>query len=168
MATYSYLVAHFAFLSHTQGSAYEGEKPMSNMMSWIFWDHLRPELLSPYSALYITNICPSSSSNSGPATMYSFSLVFASKYALPISAPQTSRLFSLAKNMTNLRDLIETMPEYILSIGSGVRCPPATNLALCLPSCLTAKMRWTLIFWYPFGALDTFLDLGSYWAFPWS
>ena len=61
MATYSYLVAHFAFLSHTQGSAFEGEKPMSNMMS--------PELLSPYSALYITNICPSSSSNPGPATM---------------------------------------------------------------------------------------------------
>ena len=26
MATYSYLVAHFAFLSHTQGSALEGEK----------------------------------------------------------------------------------------------------------------------------------------------
>ena len=107
MATYSYLVAHFAFLSYMQGSALEGEKPMSNMMSWI----LRPELFSPYSALYITNICPSSSSNSGPAAMYSFSLVFASKYALPISAPQTSRLFSLAKNMTNLRDLIETTPE---------------------------------------------------------
>ena len=70
MATYSYLVAHFAFLSHTQGSAFEGEKPMSNMMSWIFWDHLRPELFSPYSALYITNICPSSSSNSGPAMNY--------------------------------------------------------------------------------------------------
>ena len=50
MTTYSYLVAHFAFLSHTQGSALEGEKPMSNMMSWIFWDHLRPELVSPYSA----------------------------------------------------------------------------------------------------------------------
>ena len=110
MATYSYLVAHLAFLSHTQGSALEGEKPMSNMMSWIFWDHLRPELLSPYSALYTTNICPSSSSNSGPAT-YSFSMVFASKYTLPTSAPQTSRLFSLAKNMTYLRDLIETTPE---------------------------------------------------------
>ena len=111
MATYSYLVAHFAFLSQTQVSALEGEKPMSNMMSWIFWDHLWPELFSSYSALYITNICPSSSSNSGPATMYSFSLVFASKYALPISAPQTSRLFSLAKNMTNLRHLIEITPE---------------------------------------------------------
>ena len=59
----------FAFLSHAQGSALEGEKPMSNMMSWIFWDHLKPERLSPYSALYITNICPSSSSNSWPATM---------------------------------------------------------------------------------------------------
>ena len=111
MAAYSYLVAHFAFLSHTQGLALQGEKPMSNMMSWIFWDHLRPELFSPYSALYITSICPSSSSNSGPATIYSFSLVFASKYALPISAPQTLRLFSLAKNMTNLMDLIETTSE---------------------------------------------------------
>ena len=70
MATYSYLVAHLAFLSQTQGSALEGEKPMSNMMSWILWDHLRPELFSPYNALYITSICPSSSSNSGPATMY--------------------------------------------------------------------------------------------------
>ena len=96
MATYSYLVAHFAFLSHTQGSALQGEKPISNMMSGIFWDHFRPELFSPYSALYITNICPANSSNSGPATMYSFCLVFASRYALPISAPQTSRLFSMA------------------------------------------------------------------------
>ena len=69
MATYSYLVAHFAYLSQTQGSALEGEKPMSNMMSWIFCDHLRPGILSPYSALYITNICPSCSSNSGAATM---------------------------------------------------------------------------------------------------
>ena len=111
MATYSYSAAHFAFLSHTQGSALEGEKPMSNMMSWIFWDHLRPELFSPYSALYITSMCPSSSSNSGPATMYSFSLVFASKYTLLISAPQTSRLLSLARNIANLMDLMETMPE---------------------------------------------------------
>ena len=92
-------------------SALQGEKPMSNMMSWIFWDHLRPELFSPYSALYINSICPSSSSNSGPATTYSFSLVFASKNALPMSAPQTSRLFSLARNITSLRDLMETTPE---------------------------------------------------------
>ena len=168
MATYSYLVAHFAFMSHTQGSALVGEKPMSDMMSWIFWDCLRRELFTPYSALYITSICPSSSSNSGHATMYSFSLVFASKYALPISAPQTSRLFSLAKNITNLRELIEATPEKRISIGSRLRCPQAINQALCLPSCLTAKMSWTLILWYPFGAFDTFLGLGSYWAFPWS
>ena len=111
MAMYSYLVAHFAFLSHTQGSALHGENPMSNMISWIFLDHLRPECFNPYSALYIASICPSSSSNSGPATMYTFSLVFASKYALPISAPQTSTLLSLARNITSLRDLIETTPE---------------------------------------------------------
>ena len=36
IATYSYLVEHFAFLSHTQGSALQGENPMSNMMSYIF------------------------------------------------------------------------------------------------------------------------------------
>ena len=120
MATYLYMVAHFAFLSHTQGSALEGEKPMSNMMSWIFWDHLRPELLSPYSVLYITNMCPSSSSNSGPATMYSFSLVFASKYAIPISAPQTSRLFSLAKNMTNQTDRYNTRVDAFSRIWSGM------------------------------------------------
>ena len=89
MATYSYLVVHFAFLNHTEGSALQGEKPMSNMMSWIFWDHPRPELFSQYNALYIASIYPSSFSNSGPATIYSFSLVFASKYALSISAPQT-------------------------------------------------------------------------------
>ena len=82
MATYSYLVAHFAFLSHTQGSALQGEKPMSNMMSWIFWDHHRPGLLRPYNALYITSICPLSSSNSVPANIYSFSLVFASNYVV--------------------------------------------------------------------------------------
>ena len=84
MATYLYLVAHFAFLSHTQGSALKSEKPMSNMMSLIFCDHHRPGIFSSYSALYITSICPSSSSESGPATINSFSLVFASKYTLPI------------------------------------------------------------------------------------
>ena len=73
MATYSYL-AHFAFLSHTQGSALQGEKPMSNMMSWIFWDHIRRELFSPYSALYIANRCPSSSSNSGDTFLSMFRL----------------------------------------------------------------------------------------------
>ena len=111
MATYSYLVAHFAILSHTQGTALQAEKPMSTMMSWIFCDHHRPELFTPYSALYVTSICPSSSSKSGAATIYSFSLVYASKYALLISAPQTSRLFSLAQNITSLRDLMETTPE---------------------------------------------------------
>ena len=62
--------------------------------------------------------------------MYNFSFVVASRYALPISAPHTSILFSLARHMTNLKDLMETTPEYILSTGSGVRCQPATSLAL--------------------------------------
>ena len=51
MATYSYLVEHFAFLSYTQRSALQGDNPMSNMMSWILRAHLSPELFSPYSAL---------------------------------------------------------------------------------------------------------------------
>ena len=60
------------------------------MMSWILCDHLKPELFEPYRALWITSICHCSSSNSGPATMYSFSLVVASRYALPMSAPKLS------------------------------------------------------------------------------
>ena len=46
---------------------------------------------------------PSSSWNSGPATMYSFSLVNASRYAFPISAPHSSRLLSLPRKITSLR-----------------------------------------------------------------
>ena len=37
----------------------------------------------------------------------------ASRYAFPISAPHSSRLLSLPRNITNLRFLSETTPEYI-------------------------------------------------------
>ena len=43
------------------------------------------------------------------------------RYVLPISAPQTFMLFSLARNMDSLRDLVQTTSEQMLSIGSGVR-----------------------------------------------
>ena len=48
--------------------------------------------------------------------MYSFSLVVASRHALPISAPPpppppTFLLFDLARNIDSLRDLVETTPE---------------------------------------------------------
>ena len=43
--------------------------------------------------------------------MYSFSFVVASRYALPISAPQISLLFSFARTIDSLRDLVETTPE---------------------------------------------------------
>ena len=81
------------------------------MMSWILCDNLKPELFNLYSALWITSICPCSSSNSGPSTIYSFSFVVASRYALPISAPQTFMLFCLARNIDSLKDLVETTPE---------------------------------------------------------
>ena len=61
---------------------------------------------------------------------YNFSFVVASRYALSISVPHTSFLFSSARNMTNLKYHMEATSEYILSTGSGVRCPPATSLAL--------------------------------------
>ena len=35
---------------------------------------------------------------------------------------------------------MDTTPEYTLSIAGCVKCPPVTNLALCHPLCLTAKI----------------------------
>ena len=119
MAMYSYLP--FISLNQTHGLAFHGLKLSCSMMSWILCDHLKPELFKPYRALRITTICPCGSSNSGPGTMYSFSFVVASRYALPISVPQTSMLFNLARNIDSLRDLVETTPQLMLSIGSGVR-----------------------------------------------
>ena len=63
-------------------------------MSWGLSDHLKPELFQPNRALWITSICPCSSSNYGPATMYNFSFAVASRYAFQMSAPQTSMLFN--------------------------------------------------------------------------
>ena len=51
--------------------------------------------------------------------MYSLSFVVASRYELPISAPQTSMLFNLAGNIDSLKDLVETTLEEMLPIGSG-------------------------------------------------
>ena len=56
-------------------------------------------------------MCPHSSSNLRPATIYSFSLVVASRYTLPISTAHTFMLLSLARNMDNLNDLVETTQE---------------------------------------------------------
>ena len=43
--------------------------------------------------------------------MYSFSVVVASRYALPITAPQTFMLFNMARNIDSLMDLVELTPE---------------------------------------------------------
>ena len=109
MAMYSYL--SLIFLNHTHGPALQGVKLSSNVISCILCDHLRPELFRPYRALWITSMCPCNSSNSGPAIMYNFSFVLASRYTLPISAAQAFILLSLARNMVDLRDLVETTPE---------------------------------------------------------
>ena len=73
MAMYLYL--SFLSLNHTHGSALQGLKVSCSMMSWIFCDHLKPELFKPYSALWLNALdCKSFyiGSNpilSGPATM---------------------------------------------------------------------------------------------------
>ena len=105
---YSYLF--FTSLNHRHGSALQGLNLSCSMMSWILCDHLKNELFKPYRALWITSRCPFSSSNSGPA-MYNYSFVGASRYAFPMSAPQTSMLFNLARNIDSLKDLIEATPE---------------------------------------------------------
>ena len=111
MAMHLYL--SLIFLNHTHGSALQAVKLSSNIISSIFCDHLRPELFRPYRALWIASMCPCNSSNSGLAIMYSynFSFMVASSYALPISAAQTIILLSLARNVVNLKDLVETTPE---------------------------------------------------------
>ena len=105
------LYLFFFSLNQTHGSALQDLNPSCSMMSWSLCDHLKPELFKPYRALWITSICPYSSSNSGPAAMYNSSVVVASRYALPMSAPQTSMLFNLARNIDSLKDLVETTPE---------------------------------------------------------
>ena len=81
---------------------------MSINMLWMTSAHLLPDDLSPYRAFRKLRIYPSSSWNSGPATMKSFSSVNASRYAFPISAHHSSRLLSLPRNITSLRFLSET------------------------------------------------------------
>ena len=56
--------------------------------------------------------------------MYIISFVVASSYALPMSA---CVLLSSAGKIDNLNDLVETILEYMLSIGPGVKCLPATR-----------------------------------------
>ena len=109
MAMYSYLF--FTSLYPTHGSALQGLNPSCSMLSWGLFDHLKPELLKPYRALWMTSIFPCSSSNEDTATMYNFSFVLASSYALPISAPQTYMLFNLDRNIDSHKDLVETTLE---------------------------------------------------------
>ena len=54
---------------------------------------------------------PSKLLNSGPATIYSFSSVTASRQAFPLSPPHNSRLLSLPWRITSLKFLNETIPE---------------------------------------------------------
>ena len=109
MAMYSYLF--FTSLNPTHGSVLQGLNPSCSMMSWSLCDHLKPELLKPYRALWITSICPCSSSNAGTATMYNFYFVVGSSYSLPISAPRTFMLFNLDRNIDSHKDLVETTLE---------------------------------------------------------
>ena len=69
-------ILSFFSLNHTHGSALQGLKMSCSMMSWILCDCLKPELFKPCRAKWVTGICPCSSSNSAPATMYSFSFVW--------------------------------------------------------------------------------------------
>ena len=56
-------------LSQIHGSAFEGKTFMSLKMPWMTSAHLLPDDLSPYWAFRKIRIYPSSSWNSGPATM---------------------------------------------------------------------------------------------------
>jgi hypothetical protein len=76
-----------------------------------FFDHLNPLDRKPYNALKMTRVCPSSSPNSGPAMMNTFSDVSALRYALPMLVAHVSRPLSSARNVTVRRLFKETTPE---------------------------------------------------------
>ena len=153
-AMYSYLVPFF--LIHMSGSTLHGVKPILSRILANFSCHLSPLDLKPYNALLITSVWPSLSPNSGPAMICTFSWVFASKYAFPISVAHSFRSFSSAKKRTILKPLKDTTPEYTLVNGISVLCPSATNLALCLPSCFISYTKCTPIFFDPSGAFVPF------------
>ena len=56
------------------------------MMSWILCDHFKPELFEPYRALWITSVYILVVLQTQVQLLCSFSLVVASRYALPMSA----------------------------------------------------------------------------------
>ena len=64
-------------------------------------------------------MCPSSSPNSGPAVKTSGSPVYDSIYALEMSVPINSRLFSSPAKQIRRIDWSDTTPEYTDSIGGG-------------------------------------------------
>ena len=116
-----YSCLFFTSLNHTHGSALQGLNPSCSIMSWGLCDLLKPELFKPYRVLWITSICPCNSSNSGPATMYNFSFVVASRYALPMSPHQTSMLFNWLGILIVLRILLRLLQNrcYLLNHELG-------------------------------------------------
>ena len=55
-----------------------------------------------------------------------------------VSVDHVFRPLSSPTNARSLTPLKETTLEHAESTGVSARCPPATNRALCRPSCLTA------------------------------
>src|SRR5688500_1536535 len=118
------------------GSALHDVKPSFLSTSLNLSCHLTPLDLRPYNALYMRSRCSASALNSGPALIQTFSDVNASRYALPMSVPHTFNPLSSAKKRRIHNPCKDTTLEYTLPSGISVRCPSATSLALCLPSCL--------------------------------
>ena len=107
---------------------------------------------SPCKAFIMIKLFPSKVSNSGPASMHTFSFVNNSRQALPISVTYDSRPFSYARKRTKLIPLRDVTAEQALDSGTSVTCPSVTNLVLCLPSFFTSKKRWVPIFLWSLGA----------------
>ena len=152
LATYSY-VPSFNLLIHKSGSAFDGKNPIFLIFTERFSWNLALELERPYIDLSIINLFPSSSGpNSGPAIMYTFSLVFPYKKAFPTSPAQTNKSCISARRNPILTASIVTTLEKISSLGCfGALCPPATNRDFFLPSNFTSKTIWYGILLYPLG-----------------
>ena len=124
----------------------------SENLLWHLWSLEQ----SPWGALSTTNQWPFSDPNLGPTGMLTFSVVLASRWILEMSVLDMGVSFNSTRNLQRQKSWDETTPEWILSTGMSVKCPTAAILTQCLPSCLTWKTRWTLIFLKPSSSGDWF------------
>ena len=154
--------------------------PSDIKVSGIFALHAKPELLSPYSSLYIIITIPFSVPISVPDSVQSSYLHLELRYALPISHAIISKSFKDA-SINSIRTLsLDTKFEYLINDGSAVVWPSATNISYLvnfpyiLLSNIMCALTWSytrLTFFPPYHRQASQMKYGSLSSllqYPWS